>query len=147
MSMSRSMLFLGLSFCSALTTLSGGLASGQDGIAHPWFVDPNPVVRDSGRFTTGSYSYGWFGLRRHTTTHRDQARVSAFDPDRAHVDPGSVRRVDEWVPDGRGGYCRQHGHRWTSNGVPHGDITTSQQHRSWWGFRTRRDDTRVAYSR
>jgi hypothetical protein len=122
----------------------GRIASAQEGgIRNPSFLQPNPVVHDSGRYVTGEYT-GAFGIRRHVETNRDRVHASAFDDDRDLVDPGSAHRVDEWVPNGHGGWARRQGYTWTSNGVPHGDVNSSRTYRDGW-FRTRTDNTRVLY--
>jgi hypothetical protein len=109
----------------------------------PWFLRPNPVVQDSGRYVTGVYQ-GPLGFRQHVETNREKIHASAFDEDRDYVDPGSVQRVDHRVPDGRGGYVNYRGYTWTSNGVPHGDLNENHSHRSGW-FRTNQDNTHVQY--
>jgi hypothetical protein len=51
-----------------------------------------------------------------------KTRLSALDPNRGHVDPGSLRQVDRWIRvDGK--WVREHGTTWTSHGVPHGNLT------------------------
>lgn len=85
---------------------------------------PNPVVDATGRYVTGQTYDPWTdNLTVHT--HQDVYRQSHFDPARNYADPGSRKYVDRWVQDQSGNWVREYGWTWTTNGVPHGDLTRS----------------------
>jgi len=85
---------------------------------------PNPVVDASGRYVTGQTYDPW---TNNVTVHTNQDiyRQSYFDPNRNNADPGSVQYVNRWVQDQNGNWVREHGWTWTTNGVPHGNLTRS----------------------
>lgn len=87
---------------------------------------PNPVVGATGRYVTGQTYDPW---NNNVTVHTNQDvyRQSYFDPARNYADPGSRQYVDRWVQDQSGNWVREHGWTWTTNGVPHGDLTRSSQ--------------------
>jgi hypothetical protein len=102
---------------------------------------PNPVVYDSGRRVTGRYYNRQMNHYR-MNTGRVQVHVSALDPFRDHVDSGSLRSVNRYVSDGRGGYWHVRGWSWTSYGEQHEDISWSHVYlTSPWS--SRQDTTRV----
>jgi hypothetical protein len=104
----------------------------------------NPVVIDSGRHVTG-VEYDPWNDQVTVHRHRDLVRASAWDPARGYVDPGSLHYVDRYVRDEYGRLFREQGYKWTSYGVPHGDLTKTIVHGvPGIGFS---DSTRVLYSR
>lgn len=88
-------------------------------VPSPW--NPNPVVAGTGQVWTGSV-YNPYTGQSLNTTYGEQVHASAYDPNRGYVDPGSMRQVNRYVPDGRGGFILQQGQAWTSNGVSHSDL-------------------------
>ncbi len=103
----------------------------------------NPVVIDTVRNVTG-VEYDPWNDQVTIHRHRDLVRASAWDPARGHVDPGSLHYVDRYVRDQYGRLYREQGYKWTSNGVPHGDLTKTIVHGvPGIGFN---DSTRVQYS-
>ena len=81
----------------------------------------NPIVWDSGQHVSG-ISYDPFTGRIRVRTDHRKIRESALDPNRQDIDPGSYERVDEYQTDAQGRRWRVTGYRWTSNGVPHGNL-------------------------
>jgi hypothetical protein len=103
----------------------------------------NPVVIDTGRHVTG-VEYDPWNDQLTVHRHRDLLRASAWDPARGYVDPGSLHYVDRYVRDQYGRLYREQGYKWTSYGVPHGDLTKTVVHgMPGIGFN---DSTRVQYS-
>ncbi len=83
--------------------------------------DFNPPIYDSGRQITG-VTYDPFSGKIRIQTNRDKVRESVLDPNRQYVDPGSFERVNEYRWE-NGARWHITGTRWTSNGVPHGNLT------------------------
>lgn len=81
----------------------------------------NPVIIDSGKQITG-VTYDPFTGRIRVRTDHTKVRESVNDPNRGRIDPGSYEYVNEYQTDRNG--CRWHvtGYRWTSYGVPHGNL-------------------------
>ena len=101
----------------------------------------NPVIYNSGRYAT-SYSYNPYADHFHVNTHRTRVHASAMDPYRGYADAGSRHYVDRYVSDGTGGYVRERGWHWTSNGIRHQDTTRNHVYAtSPWSSRT--DTTRI----
>ena len=103
----------------------------------------NPVVIDTGRNVTG-VEYDPWNDQVTVHRHRDLVRASAWDPARGYVDPGSLHYVDRYVRDQYGRLYREQGYKWTSYGVPHGDLTKTIVH-CVLGIGSK-DSTRVQYS-
>jgi hypothetical protein len=124
-----------------------GLGSLQQAVAQGFgIVSPvggNPVVLDSGRHVTG-VDYDPWNDQLTIQRHRDLVRASAFDPARGYVDPGSLHYVDRYLRDAYGRLYRERGYKWTSYGVPHGDLTKTIVHGGP-GIRVE-DSSRVLYS-
>jgi hypothetical protein len=103
---------------SAVLTLSVMLAApGGNALAQ------NPIVEQWGG------SSAWYDpFVDHWNIERNtfSVRASAYDPDRNFPDPGSRRYVDRIVYDAFGQPVREYGWEWTSNGIPHGDLTRDQ---------------------
>lgn len=108
------------------STIVAGLLAGIFGIAAgraeawpwPWV---NPEIHNSGAQVTGAY-YDPFTGRWVIRTDRTRVRESFLDPHRLHVDPGSKHYVDTIQVDAHGVQWRVFGWKWTSHGVPHGDV-------------------------
>jgi hypothetical protein len=81
----------------------------------------NPVIWDGGKQITGVTYDPFSGRIRVKTDHR-KVRESVLDPNRTYVDPGSYQRVDEYQTDAQGNRWHVTGYRWTSYGVPHGNL-------------------------
>ncbi|MFH5804999.1 hypothetical protein [Alienimonas sp. DA493] len=79
----------------------------------------NPIVDQDG-FT--DVEYDPFSNVIDVNRQRISKRLSAYDPHRGYVDPGSLRHVDRWIQV-NGQWVREHGTTWTSHGVPHGNLT------------------------
>ena len=79
----------------------------------------NPIVDRDG-FT--DVEYDPFSNVIDVNRQRVSKRLSAYDPNRGYVDPGSLRHVDRWIRV-NGQWVREHGTTWTSHGVPHGNLT------------------------
>ncbi|NNJ25519.1 hypothetical protein [Alienimonas chondri] len=79
----------------------------------------NPIVNQNGFVDT---EYDPFTDVLDVNRQTLSTRLSAYDPNRDHVDPGSLRRVDRWIRV-NGRLVREHGMTWTSYGVPHGNLT------------------------
>jgi len=107
----------------------------------PCLPPPNPVVYDSGRSVSGVYT-GPLGIRYQVHTERERVHASALDPNRDVVDAGSLRYVDHYVGSGAN-YHREQGYHWTSNGVPHSDVSVTNRYRTSM-FGSRVDHTHVA---
>jgi hypothetical protein len=75
-------------------------------------------------------------------TYRQRVYSSVTDPFRNVADPGSFYRFERIGPDGHGGYSRQEGYAWQSNGVQHED---SYRTHVWspWPDEVRRDVTHI----
>ncbi len=80
------------------------------------------MVIDSGRHVTG-VQYDPWNDQLTVQRHQDLVRASAFDPARGHVDSGSLQYLDRYLRDAYGRLYREHGYKWTSYGVLHGDLT------------------------
>ncbi len=97
----------------------------NDAIQRPGFLQSNPIIHDSGRQTRQAACSDWVDMPGPRRTHREVIHASALDPDRDQVDRGSRQHIDRLASDGRGGYYRQRGHLWTSNGIEHSDVNLS----------------------
>lgn len=84
-------------------------------------VNPGAVAWDSGVTVTGTGVDPWG--RPVVQTGQSLATVSAFDPNRGTVDPGSRRSSSSIVNDQFGNTYRETTNSWTSFGVPHSDTT------------------------
>ena len=82
---------------------------------------PNPVIWDSGKKISG-ITYDPFSGRVRIKTDHTKVRESVNDPNRGYVDPGSYHQVNEYQTDRNGTRWHVTGTRWTSNGVPHGNL-------------------------
>ncbi|QDT15845.1 hypothetical protein [Alienimonas californiensis] len=100
----------------------------QPGYGHHGSIHPrprpipapyNPIVDQDGFVDT---EYDPFSNVIDVNRQTLSTRLSAYDPHRDHVDPGSLRRVDRWLRI-NGQWIREHGMTWTSHGVPHGNLT------------------------
>lgn len=85
------------------------------------FGQPNPIIGDTGQQISG-YKYCPFTGRWVIRTDQRQIRESYLDQNRNYVDPGSYERVNEYETDRNGSRWHITGYRWTSNGVPHGNL-------------------------
>jgi hypothetical protein len=104
-----------LTLCSAVLTLSVILtAPGRNAWAQ------NPIVE---QWEDGSASYDPFADHWNIQRNTVSVRASYYDPYRGFPDPGSRRYVDRTVYDAFGQPVREYGWEWTSNGVPHGNLT------------------------
>ena len=100
---------------ATITTL--GFATASTCSAQVW----NPVIIDSGKQITGVTYDPFTGRIRVRTDHR-KVRESVTDPNRRHSDPGSFEHVNEFQTDRNGVRWHVTGTRWTSFGVPHGNL-------------------------
>ena len=125
--MKRSCVTAILAACGlALATASSAEAQWHN----PW----NPVVHNSGQW---AMYHGWNPWTGHTSsTHQTTVNASAYDPNRWMMDPGSLRYHNEWVPNGYGGWTRQTGTSWTSNGVYHHNMNQQTTQHTPWGTTT-----------
>ena len=89
--------------------------------AQEGFPCDNPIISDSGQ-QIGGVTYDPFTGKWVVRTDRHIERESAYDFDRHYMDPGSYQVVDEFQTDEFGVRWHLTGHRWTTNGKPHGDI-------------------------
>lgn len=97
----------------------GSLAA-KEAAAWPWPA-VNPEIYNSGNQFTGGY-YDPFTGRVVIRTDRTRVRESYLDPARGQVDIGSLHYVNEIQVDASGVQWRVQGWKWTSFGVPHGDL-------------------------
>ncbi len=99
----------------------------------------------------GSVDYDPFHDHVTVVRNREFVRESALDPYRNHIDPGSFVRVDRTFRDSQGRLVREFGTKWTSYGVPHGNLTrqvvTHQIHRPTGPSVEFHDHDNVVYSR
>lgn len=101
-------------FAAALMAVASPNANAQ-------FGQPNPIIGDTGQQISG-YKYCPFTGRWVIRTDQRQIRESYLDQNRNYVDPGSYERVNEYETDRNGSRWHITGYRWTSNGVPHGNL-------------------------
>lgn len=113
--MSTSRIARTLLAAATITTL--GFATATTCSAQVW----NPVIIDSGKQITGVTYDPFTGRIRVRTDHR-KIRESVTDPNRRHIDPGSFEQVNEFQTDSNGVRWHVTGTRWTSYGVPHGNL-------------------------
>ena len=83
---------------------------------HPWPTPWNPTIAQSQNHFDG-FHYDPYTGRWTVDTTQNKLKESATDPNRGHVDPGSLRRVNRWQ-----GNTHVTGTRWTSYGVPHSNL-------------------------
>jgi len=84
----------------------------------PWV---NPEIYNSGSHISGVY-FDPFTGRLVVRTDRTRVRESYLDPSRSFADFGSKHYVDYVQTDANGVQWRVRGWKWTSNGVPHGNV-------------------------
>lgn len=82
----------------------------------------NPEIYNSGKQIT-NVVYDPFTGRYRVTTTQNKVRESALDPNRRYADPGSIQQVNEYQTDAQGRQWHVTGTRWTTNGVPHGNLS------------------------
>ncbi len=82
----------------------------------------NPEIYNSGRNVTG-VRYDPFTGQIIVRTDQNKVRESYLDPNRNQIDPGSYRRVNRYETDLNGVRWHVTGTQWTSNGVPHGNLS------------------------
>lgn len=82
----------------------------------------NPVIHDSGRQVTDA-TYDPFTGQIIVRTDSVKVRESYLDPNRNQVDPGSFRNVNRYETDMNGVRWHVTGTQWTTNGVPHGNLS------------------------
>lgn len=82
----------------------------------------NPEIYNSGRRITDA-RYDPFTGRIIVRTDQTKVRESYLDPNRNDIDPGSYRRVNRYETDLNGVRWHVTGTQWTSNGVPHGNLS------------------------
>ncbi|TWT53592.1 hypothetical protein Pla22_12220 [Rubripirellula amarantea] len=82
----------------------------------------NPEVYNSGRKVTGAH-YDPFTGQIVVRTDQTKVRESYLDPNRNQIDPGSYRQVNRYETDLNGVRWHVTGTQWTSNGVPHGNLS------------------------
>ena len=82
----------------------------------------NPEIYNSGRRITDA-RYDPFTGRIIVRTDQTKVRESYLDPNRDQIDPGSYRRVNRYETDLNGVRWHVTGTQWTSNGVPHGNLS------------------------
>ena len=87
--------------------------------AQGWF---NPEIYNSGRHITGA-RFDPFTGRIIVRTDLSKVRQSYLDPNRNQIDPGSYRNVNRYETDMNGVRWHVTGTQWTSNGVPHGNLS------------------------
>lgn len=87
--------------------------------AQGWY---NPEIYNSGRQISGAY-YDPFTGKIVVRTDKETVRESVLDPNRSYVDPGSYRQVNRYETDVNGIRWHVTGTQWTSNGVPHGNLS------------------------
>ncbi len=110
----------GLALAACVTMAASAAANAQHLVQAP---GGNPVIAASGNHVTG-VTFDAFG-NPIVHRHQDQLHASAMDPNRGHVDPGSLHYVNELRYDSYGRPYYMRGYRWTSYGVPHGNVTTT----------------------
>ena len=82
----------------------------------------NPEIYNSGRRVTDA-RYCPFTGQVIVRTDQTKVRESYLDPNRNQIDPGSYRRVNRYETDMNGVRWHVTGTQWTSNGVPHGNLS------------------------
>ena len=82
----------------------------------------NPEIYNSGRVVTDA-RYCPFTGQIIVRTDQTQVRESYLDPNRNVIDPGSYHRVNRYETDVYGVRWHITGEEWTSNGVPHGNLS------------------------
>lgn len=85
----------------------------------------NPVIWDGGQQLKG-IRYDPFSGRIQIETERNKVRESVTDPNRGYIDPGSYCYVNEYQTDQYGSRWHVRGYRWTSYGVPHGNLSRTR---------------------
>ena len=132
------------------TVLFGSVLSGmvilttKDASAWPWpWV--NPEIYNSGHNITGAYVDPFTG-RVVIRTDRNRVRESFLDPNRNHVDPGSMQYVNRIELDASGISWRVRGWSWTSFGVPHGNLQRTRVQATGMPGVDHQENDRVLYS-
>lgn len=110
-SITRSLLLVAV---TVVTTSTSSTAQAQGWI--------NPEIYNSGRNVTG-VRYDPFTGQIIVRTNQSKVRESYLDPNRNQIDPGSYRRVNRYETDLNGVRWHVTGTQWTSNGVPHGNLS------------------------
>ncbi|QDT03025.1 hypothetical protein K227x_14040 [Rubripirellula lacrimiformis] len=82
----------------------------------------NPEIYDSGRRITDA-RYDPFTGKIIVRTDKTKVRESYLDPNRSQIDPGSYRNVNRYETDLSGVRWHVTGTQWTTNGVPHGNLS------------------------
>lgn len=108
----------------------------------PWV---NPEIYNSGSQVSGAY-YDPFTGRVVIRTDRTRVRESYLDPARNFVDPGSKHYVDYVQTDANGVQWRVRGWKWTSNGVPHGNLQRTRIRSTGIPGVAQEENDRVLYS-
>ena len=108
----------------------------------PWV---NPEIYNSGSQVTGAY-FDPFTGRLVVRTDRTRVRESYLDPSRSFSDPGSKHYVDYVQTDANGIQWRVRGWKWTSNGVPHGNVQRTRISATGIPGVDREEGDRVLYS-
>jgi hypothetical protein len=101
-------------FAVSAMALAAGEAQAQGWI--------NPEIYNSGRRVTDA-RYDPFTGQIIVRTDQTKVRESYLDPNRDQIDPGSYRRVNRYETDLNGVRWHITGTQWTSNGVPHGNLS------------------------
>ncbi|TWU57008.1 hypothetical protein Poly51_29290 [Rubripirellula tenax] len=101
----------------------GGPISGAGPInSGGWY---NPEIYNSGR-QVSDVQYDPFTGRVIVRTDKNTVRESVLDPNRTYADPGSYQQVNRYETDVNGIQWHVTGTQWTSNGVPHGNLSRRQ---------------------
>ena len=82
----------------------------------PYPTGWNPTIAQTRNHVDGFHFDPYTG-RWTVDTTQNKVKESATDPNRGHVDPGSLRHVNRWE-----GNRHVTGTRWTSYGVPHSNL-------------------------
>ncbi len=110
--------------------------------AWPWI---NPEIYNTGDQISGAY-FDPFTGKFVVSTERTRVRASYLDPARGLVDAGSLQFVDEVQIGANGVAWRVRGWKWTSNGVPHGDLKRTRRRNTGIPGVAHEENDRVVYS-
>lgn len=127
---------------AVLVGLMGVAADRANAWPWPWV---NPEIYNSGSQLTGAY-FDPFTGRLVVRTDKTRVRESYLDPSRNFVDPGSKHYVDQVQVDANGVQWRVRGGKWTSNGVPHGNVQRTRISASGIPGIDHEENDRVLYS-